>query len=170
MDWPLCEMLGVIHDETSLRESDPGSPQIDPGGAIGTYFVNDLLKPTITSRFPDDGYLYVDYIDGAQDLVQHLVPSQFRPNNAVHPGSRIEIGSVRGEVYTLTRPVGTNLIVAIWTPVPLFSEKRPRDGEEGEQAARDYLSELRRQLKRLAAEGYENSLMSSYSVLTLKER
>src|SRR5262249_6293170 len=168
MDWPLCEMLSVLYDETSLRESDPGTPHIDPGGAIGTYFVGDLLKPTITARFPDDGYLYVDYVDGAADLVQHLVPSQFRPDNAVHAGSQVAIGSVHGEVYTLTEPTGTNLIVAIWTPVPLFSEKRP-DGEEKEQA-RKYLSDLRHQLKSLAEKGYENSLMSSYKVLILKRR
>jgi len=64
--------------------------------------------------------------------------------------------------------VGTNLIVAIWTPVPLFSERRP-DGEEKDQA-RVYLADLRRQLQRLAADGYQNSLLGSYSVLTLRER
>jgi len=168
MEWPLCEMLGVLHDQTSSRPSDPGVPLIDPGGAVGTYFVGDLLKPVVTAQFPDDGYLYVDYVDGSADLVQHLVPSKFRPDNAVHPGSRFEIGSVPREIYTLTKPVGTNLIVAIWTPVPLFTTPRP-DGEEGDQA-RKYLADLRHELQRLAAGGYQNSLLGSYSILTLRER
>ena len=168
MEWPLCEMLGVLHDQTSSRPNDPGVPLIDPGGAVGTYFVGDLLKPVVTAQFPDDGYLYVDYVDGSADLVQHLVPSKFRPDNAVHPGSRFEIGSVPREIYTLTKPVGTNLIVAIWTPVPLFTTPRP-DGEEGDNA-RKYLADLRHGLQSLAAKGYQNSLLGSYSILTLRER
>jgi len=168
MEWPLCEILGILHDDTSSRPNDPGSPQIDPGGRLGTYFYGDQLNAIITSRFPDEGYLYVDYVDGGQDLVQHLLPSTFRPDNAVHPGTRVAIGSLPNEKYTLGEPAGTELIVAIWTPVPLFSEKRP-DGEEKEQA-RSYLAELRKQLRTLAAGGYENSLIGSYSVLTLNAR
>jgi len=168
MDWPLCEILGILHDETSSRPSDPGAPQIDPGGRLGTYFYGDQLNPVITSRFPDDGYLYVDYVDGGQDLVQHLFPSQFRPDNAVHPGTQVAIGSLPTEKYTLGAPPGTELIVAIWTPAPLFKEKR-QDGEEKQQA-RNYLAELRKQLRRLAAEGNENSLLGSYWVLTLNPR
>jgi hypothetical protein len=168
MDWPLCEMRGILRDQTSSRPDDPGLPAIEPGGAVGNYFVGDLLKPVVTARFPDDGYLYIDYVDGGADLIQHLLPSKFRPDNAIHPGTRVEIGSAPGEVYTLTEPVGTLLIVAIWTPVPLFSQPRP-DGEVGE-GAKQYLAELRRQLQSLAGGGYQNSLLGSYRVLTLHKR
>lgn len=64
--------------------------------------------------------------------------------------------------------MGTILIVAIWTPVPLFTTPRP-DGEGGGEA-RKYLADLRHELQRLAAAGYQNSLLGSYSILTLRER
>jgi hypothetical protein len=56
--------------------------------------------------------------------------------------------------------------VAVSTPEPLFSAPRPRV----EADAKKYLADLRRELQRLAASGYQNSLLGSYSVLQLRER
>jgi hypothetical protein len=167
MEWPLCEALGILHAQTHSRPNDPGVPQIDPGGAVGTYFANDSLKPAVTATSLYDGYLYIDYVDGAGKFVAHLLPSSFRTDNAVHAGTRVEIGTLPGEVYRIQKPFGTSLIIAISSPAPLF--ERPRlKFEEGEDA-KTYLAELRRQLQRVTADGNQNSLLGSYSVLTLRE-
>ncbi len=167
MDWPLCEALGILHGETHSRSTDPGVPQIDPGGAVGTYFENDHLKPAVTATSLYDGYLYIDYVDGAGKFVAHLLPSSFRPDNAIRAGTRVEIGSLPGEVYRIQKPFGTSLIIAISSPAPIFVQPRLKF-EEGDDA-KNYLAELRRQLQRVAADGNQNSVLGSYSVLTLRE-
>jgi hypothetical protein len=134
---------------------------------VGTYFANDHLKPAITATSLYDGYLYVDYIDGAGKFVAHLLPSSFRPSNAVHAGTRVQIGSLPDEIYNIQGPFGTSLIIAISTPAPLFEQPRLKF-EEGNDA-KAYLAELRRQLQSVAADGNQNSLLGSYSVLTLRE-
>ena len=166
MEWPLCEALGILHAETHSRPNDPGVPQIDPGGAVGTYFENDHLKPAVTATSLYDGYLYIDYVDGAGKFVAHLLPSGFRPDNALHAGTRVEIGTLPGEVYRIQKPFGTSLIIAISSPAPLFQQPRLKF-EEGDDA-KNYFVELRRQLQRVAADGNQNSLLGSYSVLTLR--
>jgi hypothetical protein len=168
MDWPLCEMLGILHTQTAWRQSDPGVPQIEAGGELGTYFTNDRLKPTITATSLYDGYLYIDYVDGADDAVVHLSPNDIRPDDLVPKGSKVKIGTLRAEDYVIGPPYGTSLIVAISSPVRLFAGPRPK--QEKETGAKEYLAELRRQLQRVAADGYQNSLVSSYSVLTLVQR
>ena len=167
MEWPLCEALGILHAQTHASPSEPGAPQIDPGGAVGTYFANDSLKPAVTATSLYDGYLYIDYIDGAGKFVAHLLPSNFRTDNAVHAGTRVQIGTLPGEVYRIQAPFGTSLIIAISSPAPLF--KQPRQVFEEGENAKTYLAELRRQLQSVAADGNQNSLLGSYSVLTLRE-
>jgi eukaryotic-like serine/threonine-protein kinase len=168
MEWPLCEVRDILDTDTSAQPNSPGGPQIDPGGAVGTYFVGDHLKVGVTAASIDDGYLYVDYVDGAGDLVVHLLPSQFRPDNRMSKGTKVEIGTLPNEIYELTKPIGTNLIIAISTPVPLFEGTRPASEEK--DAAKAYLADLRQRMRALAADGYQNSLFGAYSVLQLHDR
>ncbi len=122
---------------------------------------------TATSLFK--GYLYIDYIDGAEGYVVHLFPNEFRRDNAVEAGAKVDIGTLPQEIegYRVKAPFGTSLVIAVSTPEPLFSALRPTFEEKA--AATQYLAELRRQLERLKAAGYQNSLLGSYSVLTLRE-
>jgi hypothetical protein len=78
----------------------------------------------------------------------------------------VEIGTLPGEVYRIQKPFGTSLIIAISSPAPLFQQPRLKF-EEGDDA-KNYFVELRRQLQRVAADGNQNSLLGSYSVLTLR--
>ena len=167
---PLCDTLGLIGDATSARPNDPAAPRIDPGGALGTYFAGENLRIGVTATSLYAGYLYVDYVDGAEGYVVHLLPNELRPKNAVAAGAKVDIGAMPQEAhdYVVRPPFGTSLIIAISTPAPLFDGLRPRVEEKGD--ARKYLVDLRRQLQALAAGGYQNSLLGSYSVLTLRER
>jgi len=167
---PLCDTLGLIGDATSARPNDPAAPRIDPGGALGTYFAGDNLRIGVTATSLYAGYLYVDYVDGAEGYVVHLLPNELRPNNAVAAGAQVDIGAMPQEAhdYVVRPPFGTSLIIAISTPAPLFDGLRPRVEEKAD--ARKYLVDLRRQLQALAAGGYQNSLLGGYSVLTLRER
>jgi len=166
---PLCDALGVIGETTSARLNDPSGPQIDPGGALGTYFAGQSLRIGVTATSLFKGYLYVDYIDGAEGYVVHLFPNDLRRDNAMEAGAKVDIGTLPQEVkgYEVRAPFGTSLIIAVSTPEPLFGTPRPAIEEK--DAARQYLVDLRQQLKRVAADGYQNSLLGSYSVLTLRE-
>jgi serine/threonine protein kinase len=167
---PLCDALGLLHSEISSPPNSPTAPQIDAGGHAGTYFEGESLRIGVTATSAYDGYLYVDYIDGQEGYVVHLLPNELRPDNAVRAGSKVDIGSLppEADAYIIRPPFGTNLIVAISTPEPLFPVMR-QHVEQGEEAQR-YLADLRRQLQSVAARGNQNSLFGSYSVLQLSER
>ncbi len=169
---PLCDALGLLHSAISSPPGSPAAPRIDAGGAAGTgtYFEGESLKIGVTATSAYDGYLYIDYIDGQEGYVVHLFPNELRPDNAVRAGTRIDIGSLPQEAddYIVRPPFGTNLIVAISTPEPLFPMLRPR--VEAQEKAQKYLADLRRQLQSVAAGGNQNSLFGSYSVLHLSGR
>ncbi|MGH6928866.1 MAG: DUF4384 domain-containing protein, partial [Dongiaceae bacterium] len=167
---PLCDALGLLHSEFSSPPNSPTAPRIDAGGRAGTYFEDESLRIGVTATSAYDGYLYVDYIDGQEGYVVHLLPNEMRPDNAVRAGSSVDIGSLpqEADAYIIRPPFGTNLIVAISTPEPLFPVMR-KHVEQGEEA-RIYLADLRRQLQSLAAGGNRNSLFGSFSVLQLSER
>jgi hypothetical protein len=166
---PLCDALGILGDYTSTQLNDPAGPQIDPGGSLGTYFAGQNLRIGVTATSLFKGYLYIDYIDGAEGYVVHLFPNEFRRDNAVEAGAKVDIGTLPQEIegYRVKAPFGTSLVIAVSTPEPLFSALRPTFEEKA--AATQYLAELRRQLEHLKAAGYQNSLFGSYEVLTLRE-
>ena len=166
---PLCDALGILAGSTSMRLNDPAGPQIDPGGALGTYFAGQNLRIGVTATSLFKGYLYIDYIDGAEGYVVHLFPNEFRRANAVEAGAKVDIGTLPQEIqgYRVKAPFGTSLVIAVSTPEPLFGALRPTFEEKAD--ARQYLAELGRQLERLKAAGYQNSLFGSYGVLTLRE-
>jgi serine/threonine-protein kinase len=167
MKWPLCEMRGILEAQTASRPTDPGVPHIEPGGELGTYFTNDYLKPIVTTTSLYDGYLYIDYVD-PDGSIAHLSPNEARPAVVIPRGTAVKIGTLSQEKYQIKEPYGTGLLVAISTPKQLFAALRPIQ-EQGD-GTKQYLAELRRQLQSVAEEGYQNSLVSSYSVLTLVER
>jgi hypothetical protein len=167
---PLCDALDLLYGAVSSPPNGPTSPIIDAGGAAGTYFEGESLRIAVTATPAYDGYLSVDYIDGQEGYVVHLLPNELRPDNAIRAGGKVDIGSLpkEAEDYVVRPPFGTNLIIAISTPEPLFTSLRPR--VEAQNAAKEYLADLRNRLESLAADGNQNSLFGSYSVLQLSDR
>ena len=97
-------------------------------------------NPVIDVLFPADakGFLYAFYID-AEGQVFHLLPHLSRQTNTVPPvgevigGKRkvrlaypISEASPQNLGFRVVAPFGTNMVVAILSPRPLFDSLRPR--------------------------------------------
>jgi hypothetical protein len=164
---PLCEVLGVLQG-AALDIGGPSAPRIDPGGPY--HEGKDPLNLTVTPR--RDGYLYVDYIDAAnedpkQRYVLHLLPSPLRdPNNHVKAGAPVVIGSLprEQEIYRFNPPLGANMVLVILSPQPLFQKARPQ--EEDGDGVRTYLADLRTALTGVAKRAGPGKLFVGTSKLT----
>ena len=144
---PLCDALGLLAQQASLGPEQAGAPQVDPGGIGGVYREGDHLKVGVTATSSFDGYLYIDYYDAAERYVVHLLPNELRPDNRVKAGQQVVIGTLPEEIknYTVSPPFGTNMIVAMSSPRPLFAGQHPLL-----EQADDYLPVLRKALKSMA--------------------
>ncbi|WP_454721516.1 MULTISPECIES: serine/threonine-protein kinase [Cupriavidus] len=103
----------------------------------GTPLIVDITTP------PFDTYVYVDYYM-ADGRVVHMVPSSRSRANQAPAGYSASVGSM-GD-WVVGRPFGTELIVLLTTPAPLFDALRPEA-----EPRQDYLRALGRQLGPLAA-------------------
>jgi serine/threonine protein kinase len=108
--------------ELSLTEDDP--------------LILDVKTPA------NDSYVRVDYFltDGN---VFHMLPTLDAKDYKLRANSTTTIGG-DGE-WVISQPLGTELIVLVATPVPLFDDARPQF-----ESARDYEQALGQQLQRLA--------------------
>jgi hypothetical protein len=137
---PLCRVLDAVPAQAALAANDAAAPRLAVGGDNGVYHDGDNLLVTVTAP-ASDGYLYVGYIDGAANLVAHLLPNDIRADNRVIAGQQVVIGKLPQEVarYGFQPPYGTNLIIVLATKRPLFD------------APLSKLSELDQYLPKLAA-------------------
>ncbi len=103
----------------------------------GTPLIVDITTPAY------DTYVYVDYYM-ADGKVVHMVPSRRAKANQAPASYSATIGSL-GD-WVISKPFGTELIVLLTTPAPLFDGLRPE--LESRQA---YLHALERQLAPMAA-------------------
>jgi len=87
-------------------------------------------------------YIAVDYfvLDGH---VVHLLPTAAEPENLAPPRYAVTIGSL--DNWMIAAPFGSEMLVLLATPVPLFERLRP-----GAEAAPDYLRALDTQLARIS--------------------
>ena len=113
-----------------------------------------------------DGYLYIDFID-KQGSVYHLFPTTQRPDNSVFAGQEITVGGGPGGnpgelALTISPPFGTDMIIAISSPEPLFPEPR-----EFEEPASTYLQVLSEALT--AVSGGSEQPVASYVFITSRE-
>ena len=164
--WPLCEELDILREQTISDPQTNVTPEIDLGGQGGLYRQGDSVMIGVTDRhiYAGESYLYIDYIDVAGGYVVHLLPNELRPDNRVKAGDKIVIGQLPQEAqdYVAQPPFGTNIVVAISTPEPLFADPRPRVDRD----LKLYLSLLRQRLRALAVD-YGASLYSSSGIITL---
>lgn len=103
----------------------------------GTPLVMDLTTPA------HESYVYVDYfvVDGK---VAHLVPSKRIPGHQAPASYNATIGE-SGE-WVVSRPFGTELVVLLTTPAPLFDARRPEF-----ETRQEYLRALDKPLAQMAA-------------------
>lgn len=132
--WLATHQAGSLATGTSIRTRAPDGKLIE-----GSALVVNLTTPGF------DSYVNVDYyaLDGN---VVHLVPSHRQKDNQAPPHYAATLGD-RGE-WLIGKPFGTEMVVLVVTPEPLFDTVRP-DIEP--HAA--YLAALEGRLKQLAGRG-----------------
>ena len=164
--WPFCAAISVVETQAGLEPGLPGKPAIRPNNPSLIYFEGNNLVIRATSTRLYDGYLYIDFID-KQGSVYHLFPTGQRSDNSVFAGQEITVGGGPGGnpgelALSISRPFGTDMIVAISSPEPLFAEPR-----EFEEPASSYLQVLSEALT--AVSGGEMRPVASYVFITSRE-
>ncbi|WP_231401735.1 DUF4384 domain-containing protein, partial [Cupriavidus sp. WS] len=122
----------------------------------GTPLVVDITTP------PFDTYVYVDYYM-ADGRVVHMVPSSRSRANQAPAGYSASVGSM-GD-WVVGRPFGTELIVLLATPAPLFDALRPEA-----EPRQDYLRALDRQLGPMAAKYGEDHIGADMAQISTHAR
>jgi hypothetical protein len=163
--WPFCAAIGVLEAQAALAPGQPGRPVIRPNKPSLVYQQNDSLVINATASALFDGYLYVDFID-KEGNVYHLFPTDSRPENRVSPGGMIVVGGGPGGFpgdphLVINPPFGTDMILAISTPVRLFDQPRPFA-----EPASAYLQALSDGLSALQRRGFETPAAGSYVFIT----
>ncbi|BAL24484.1 serine/threonine protein kinase [Azoarcus sp. KH32C] len=128
------------------------------GGVLteGDSLVADITTPGYES------YVYVDYqvLDGS---VVHLVPSSRSKANQAPPNYTATIGTLAG--WTISKPFGTEMIVLLITPVPLFDGLRPAS-----ESRPDYLRAVDQRLRDIAAKYGQDRISADFVQITTKPR
>ena len=103
-------------------------------------------------------FVHVDYyvLDGS---VVHLVPSPRIKTNQAPANYKATLGTLAG--WTISKPFGTEFIVMLTTPVPLFDSLRP----ESESRA-DYLRALEQRLRQIAAKHGADKIAADFVQIT----
>jgi eukaryotic-like serine/threonine-protein kinase len=109
-----------------------------------------------------DSNIYVDYhvLDGN---VAHLLPNVRARDNQAPPHYTATIGSLGN--WVISKPFGTEMIVLIATPAPLFDGMRP----ELERGA-DYLKAVDKRLSEIAAKYGPDRIAVDFVQITTRER
>ena len=125
-----------------------------PNGQLteGSPLVLDLTTPGY------DTYVNVDYyvLDGS---VVHLVPSRRQKGNQAPPNYSATIGGM-GE-WVISRPLGSEMIVLVATPTPLFESLRPAS-----EPRADYLAAVQTRLKEIAGKYGEQRIAVDFAPIT----
>ncbi|MGC3025750.1 protein kinase domain-containing protein [Burkholderia sp. DN3021] len=122
--------------------------------AEGNPLVIDITTPGY------DSYVNVDYyvLNGS---VVHLVPSNRERDNQAPPNYAATIGSM-GE-WVIGKPFGTEMIVLLVTPAPLFDGMRPPS-----EPRAAYLAAIERQLKLFEAKYGEGRIAADFVQITTR--
>ncbi|QYD71267.1 protein kinase [Paraburkholderia edwinii] len=109
-----------------------------------------------------DSYVNVDYyvLDGS---VVHLVPGPRAKDNQAPPHYKATIGA--GGDWIVSKPFGTELVVLLITPAPLFDSARPES-----EARADYLRLLDTRLKQIAEKYGQDKIVADIAPITSKAR
>ncbi|MGZ8218755.1 C1 family peptidase [Methylomagnum sp.] len=135
--WPQCEALLTFSD--ALAEHSGLRVAVMGADARRLTDGDNLALEVTTPAYPS--HLYLTYITANGDAV-HLVRPQGRFPKPLAPNTRLVFGNGSGEPgqlkLTVSAPFGHEMVVAIATASPLFSEELPKT-----QIERDYLTQFR---------------------------
>ncbi len=164
---PFCMLVPTLP-----AAAGPMAPVIEPNNASRIYRAGDTLVVRVTATPAYDGYLYVDFIDNAGNIV-HLLPNPTQRDNRVRAGQTVVLGTADPAerrpdqpVYIIGPPFGTGMITAISTPQPLFDPPRLVGGSR----VVDYRTALRRALDGRSESGSPEAPIASFLYLQLQRQ
>jgi class 3 adenylate cyclase len=121
---PLCGVLDALPAAVLSTAGGAAAPRLSVGGV---YHEGESLMLAVAAPAGADVYLTVDYVDAKENYVVHLLPNDIRPDGRVAAGRQLVLGDLPAEQnrYRVAPPFGTNLILVLATPRPLFDAPRP---------------------------------------------
>jgi hypothetical protein len=135
--WPQCEALMTVSDGVtadhgmSMATVDHDGPEYEAG--------TRLIMQVKTPDFPS--YLYVTYLPANGDAVLLYKPRGIVPQ-ALPPRTIVDLGGGGDpRVFKVGPPFGAEMVIAVATASPLFTDAIPASATE-----RDYLTALRKTL------------------------
>ncbi len=159
-DWPFWEARNIMVSETRGDASGLVAPTILPYNHDSVYVGGEdvVLEARASIRF--GGYITVDYVQHDGNVV-HLLPTSKHAQNRVAAGGKILIGN--GEQrYTAMPPFGTEMIMMLQTPEPLFPAER-----EQIEPVEGYFADLRQALAGMSRRGLGDQILSTHGFITL---
>lgn len=158
-DWPICEALEIVAPYGGVNASGSVGPGLRLDNHGLNYKAGERLVVEVSAGAVDGGYIYVDYFqhDGQ---VQHMLPTLDLLNNKLQPGQSVTLGDA-GQSYMISPPFGTELVLVVETPLPIFGPARPEV-----ERAQDYLNSLNKALNGLVARGRGDEIAIAYKAIT----
>ena len=157
--WPNCEVLEIFAPFVGGGLAGAGAPSLRLSDHGLDYAAGESLVVEAAASSRSGGYLYVDYfLHNGQ--VRHMLPTHNGPANRLEPGEGVILGE-SGLNHMISPPFGTELVVVLQSPLPLFGTARA-DVER----AQDYLKTLRKALSGLVARGRGDEVFVAYVAIT----
>jgi hypothetical protein len=157
--WPNCEVLEIFAPFIGGGLAGAVAPSLRLYNHGLDYAAGESLVVEAAASSRSGGYLYVDYfLHNGQ--VRHMLPTRNGPANRLEPGEAVILGE-SGLNHMIFPPFGTELVVVLQSPLPLFGTARA-DVER----AQDYLKTLRKALSGLVARGRGDEVFVAYVAIT----
>jgi eukaryotic-like serine/threonine-protein kinase len=157
-----CSVLKTFAPYWSRNRQAGSAASIHTKGASngqlteGTPLIVDITTPAY------DSFVHVDYyvLDGH---VVHMLPSPRAQAHQAPPNYTATIGSLGN--WVVSKPFGTELIVLLVSPVPLFDTLRP----ESESRA-DYLQAVEKRLGQIVSKYGSDKIVADFIQITTRAR
>ncbi|MHA1563904.1 MAG: DUF4384 domain-containing protein [Alphaproteobacteria bacterium] len=156
--WPHCEAAEILHGFTLLDRNLSGAPTVRPFNHSGLYRQGENMEIEVIAPVDAAAFIYVDFVQ--QDgTVVHLLPTDDDAENQLDAGARLVLGQ-GAQRYRVEPPFGTEMMMVVASPVPLFD-----GGRAQVEPAQEYLGALRAALSRARDAGHGAGLRSDFSFL-----
>jgi uncharacterized protein DUF4384 len=159
--WAQCAALAVLQADSRFEPGSTAAPKLLSGSIDDTYQEGQRIALVAKASSEFDGYLYVDYFDREGNVV-HLRPGRYSEGRSLKADAWVDLG---GRDYVACRPFGTDLVIAISTPLPIFESERPRV-----ERAAGYLRVLHTRLQEMAGVNEHMRPASDYTAVVTVPR
>jgi type IV/VI secretion system ImpK/VasF family protein len=152
---PFCEAVGLSAPLRNANQDRKAGFRISTQSGAERLVEDQII--TLEARLPEEPVcLYVSYFVADGSAVVHLFPTDDTSQACVLKGDPIPIGRPKpGQApWKVSPPFGREMVLAIATPKPLFSQRR-----QGIESPREYLDALRRALSGDAASGIADYIL-----------